>query len=80
MGPGEIDSVGDTVRGGLAARSVEPDAGEVEAAGNSVCLNCRAVLAGPYCHCCGQSGHVHRTLSAWWHDFVHGVLHLDGKI
>lgn len=80
MGPGEMDSVGEAANGGLAAPALEPGAGEAEAAGGAVCLNCRAVLAGPYCHCCGQSGHVHRTLSAWWHDLVHGVLHLDGKI
>jgi outer membrane murein-binding lipoprotein Lpp len=33
-----------------------------------------------YCHACGQAGHIHRTLAAWWHDLAHGVLHLDGKI
>ena len=80
MGPGEMDSVGEAVSGGLAARAFEPGAGEADGLGNPVCLNCGAVLVGPYCHCCGQSGHVHRTLSAWWHDLAHGVLHLDGKI
>ncbi|HEX2764495.1 MAG TPA: DUF3667 domain-containing protein [Allosphingosinicella sp.] len=37
-------------------------------------------MLGPHCHQCGQAAHVHRTLSAWWHDLAHGVLHLDGKI
>ena len=80
MGPPDMDSVGEAVSGGLAARAFEPDAGESRALGDPICLNCRAVLVGPYCHLCGQSGHVHRTISAWWHDLVHGVLHLDGKI
>ena len=44
------------------------------------CLNCGTALVGPHCHECGQSAHVHRTVTAWWHDLVHGVLHLDGKI
>ena len=44
------------------------------------CLNCGAELVGDYCHACGQKAHVHRTIAAWWHDLVHGVLHLDGKI
>ncbi|MFN3389192.1 MAG: DUF3667 domain-containing protein [Allosphingosinicella sp.] len=75
-----MDSVGEAMSGGLAARAVEPDAGEGHEPAGGTCLNCRAALIGPYCHCCGQSGHVHRTISAWWHDFLHGVLHLDGKI
>src|SRR6185503_17683936 len=45
-----------------------------------ICLNCGTALIGPHCHNCGQAGHVHRTLMAWWHGLAHGVLHLDGKI
>jgi hypothetical protein len=37
-------------------------------------------LIGDYCHECGQSGYVHRTLGAFWHDVAHSVLHFDGKI
>jgi hypothetical protein len=44
------------------------------------CLNCGTLLAGEYCHVCGQRAHVHRTLSAFWHDLLHGVLHFEGKI
>jgi hypothetical protein len=74
-----IESVGEAVTGGMAARAVEPDAGE-RTHGEGQCLNCGAALQGDYCHRCGQKGHVHRTLGAWWHDLVHGVLHLDGKV
>jgi len=28
---------------------------------------------------CGQRAHVHRTLSAFFHDLVHGVFHFEGK-
>lgn len=66
--------------GAAAARAVEPAAGE--AAGHTdeaACLNCGALLAGPHCHECGQRAHVHRTLSAFFHDLLHGVLHFEGK-
>ncbi|KTW14736.1 DUF3667 domain-containing protein [Sphingomonas sanguinis] len=44
------------------------------------CLNCGTALVGDYCHACGQSTHIHRTLGAWWHDFSHGVLHIEGQV
>ena len=58
-------------------------AGEVGADGHTqeqACLNCSAALAGDYCHACGQHAHVHRTISAFFHDLMHGVLHFEGKI
>jgi hypothetical protein len=79
---GEIEAIGDAVSGGLLSRAVEPRAGE---AGDghtheTNCLNCGAPLEGPFCHQCGQHAHVHRTLTAFFHDFAHGVLHFEGKI
>lgn len=79
MGVEGIEGVGEAVTGGIAARAVEPEAGESAEAPGGNCLNCGAELAGPYCHRCGQRAHVHRTVSAWWHDFLHSVVHLDGK-
>jgi hypothetical protein len=76
-----IGGVGEAMTGGLAARAVEPGAGEHQTKGEQgLCLNCGAERVGAFCHLCGQSGHVHRTVTAWWHDLAHGVLHLDGKI
>lgn len=77
---GGLDSVGEAVTGGLAARAVEPAAGEGEGDGHGACLNCGTELVGPHCHRCGQAGHVHRTLTAFWHDLAHSVLHFDGKL
>ncbi|MGA9583472.1 MAG: DUF3667 domain-containing protein [Allosphingosinicella sp.] len=77
---GGLESVGEAVTGGLAARAVEPEAGEGEGAAGGACLNCGAELVGPHCHQCGQAGHVHRTLTAFWHDLAHSVLHFDGKL
>lgn len=78
----DLEAVGDAVTGGVVARMVEPDTGET-ADGHTrehACLNCGCELQGEFCHCCGQRGHVHRTLKAFWHDIAHSVLHLEGKI
>jgi hypothetical protein len=80
MTTGGMEAVGDAVTGGLVARAIEPGAGEGLGETDRICLNCGTDLIGPHCHNCGQAGHVHRTLMAWWHDLAHGVLHLDGKI
>ena len=45
----------------------------------SECLNCGTALAGAFCHKCGQHAHLHRTLGAFAHDLLHGVLHFEGK-
>ena len=77
-------AVGEAVQGGLTARAVEPSTGQSTAAAGhtheSACLNCGTRLVGTHCHACGQRGHVHRTLSAFFHDLLHGVLHFEGKI
>lgn len=75
--------IGDIAQGALAARAVEPAHGEGRAAGNAqegVCLNCGTGLIGSHCHQCGQAAHVHKTLGAFFHDFLHGVFHFEGKI
>ena len=79
----EPDAIGEAVSGGLIGRAAEPRAGEVAADGHtheSVCLNCGTALQGDFCVACGQRAHVHRTLSAFAHDLLHGILHLDGKV
>ena len=79
---GDLEAVGDAVTGGVVGRALEPKAGEGPDGHTheTKCLNCGAPLAGPYCHECGQQAHVHRTLSAFFHDLLHGVLHFEGKI
>src|SRR5262245_18517156 len=78
--PTTIEGLGEAVTGGMLARAVEPEAGESHEAGEGACLNCGAVLTGPYCNQCGQKGHVDRTLSGFGHDLLHGVFHFEGKI
>ena len=43
------------------------------------CLNCGTALVGDFCHACGQHAHAHRTIGAFSHDLMHGVLHFEGK-
>ena len=78
----DLEAIGDAATGAVLARAVEPRTGEA-ADGHTHeknCLNCGAELTGDYCHACGQRAHVHRTLGAFWHDLLHGVLHFEGKI
>jgi hypothetical protein len=72
--------VEEVASGGTSSRRIEPNAGEADGRTHEkLCINCGCKLIGTYCHCCGQRAHVHRTIAAWWHDFLHSVLHLDGK-
>ena len=80
---GEFEAVGEVVTGAMVGRAVEPKAGEVGVDGlthERNCLNCGAALAGEFCHACGQRSHVHRTLTSFFHDLLHGLLHFEGKI
>lgn len=77
-----MEPLADIATAGVVARAVEPDTG-LDASGPTTeqhCLNCGTGLVGSYCHDCGQKGHVHRTLHAFAHDLLHGVLHFEGKI
>jgi hypothetical protein len=75
-----LEGIGDAVTGGLAARAVEPHSGEADGhTHEGACLNCGKPLDDNYCGRCGQKGHQHRTLGAFWHDLLHGVLHVEGK-
>jgi hypothetical protein len=73
------EALGSLAEGALYARAVEPSAGEGGHTHEGACLNCGTALVGPHCHRCGQRAHVHRTISAFVHDLLHGVLHFEGK-
>ena len=77
-----IEAAGDIATGMLIGRAVENRAGEAVAHDHphGVCLNCGTALVGDYCHACGQSEHVHRSLASIGHDLLHGVFHFEGKI
>ena len=78
---GDLDLVGMAGNGRLSAAVIEGERA-VGADGHTHehgCLNCATPLTGLYCAACGQHAHVHRTLSAFWHDLAHGVLHVEGR-
>jgi hypothetical protein len=79
---GEFEAIGDAVTGGLLARAVEPHAGEAGRDGHThekSCLNCGTRLVGPYCAVCGQKAHVHRSVSAFFQDFIQNLFNFEGK-
>ena len=81
---GEVEAIGDAVSGALIAREVEPaerrrDRGRRPYPGSRRASTAATTLAGAYCHACGQRGHVHRTLTAFFHDLLHSVFHFEGR-
>ena len=46
------------------------------------CRNCNMPLTGQYCATCGQAAHEGHapTLAHFFHDLVHELVHVDGKI
>lgn len=44
-----------------------------------VCANCATSLSGAYCHTCGQSAHIHRSLLHMVEELLHGLFHFDTK-
>jgi hypothetical protein len=76
----DLEAVGDVATGAVLAGAIEPRTGADCHRDGTNCLNCGAVLAGDYCHSCGQKAHVHRSLAAFFHDLLHGVFHFEGKI
>ena len=73
------EEIGTVATGALAARAIEPKPGERDHGGHGRCLNCAAEVRRNYCPECGQAAHLHRSLSAFLHDLLHSVLHLEGK-
>ena len=77
-----IEAAGEAVTGALLARAVEPYAGE-QGSGHTHernCLNCGALLSGPFCAACGQKAHVHRSVRAFFQDFAQSLFNFEGKI
>ncbi len=78
---GELSAIGDVMTGTIGAHTLEPNTGEVGYGhGDGMCLNCGTRLTGAYCHACGQSAEVHRSVGAIGHEIAHGVFHFEGKV
>jgi hypothetical protein len=74
----ELEAVGALATASLAAAAI--DGGQDHgAAEHGICANCGARLGGAFCHVCGQSAHIHRSLLHLVEEVVHGILHFDTK-
>lgn len=75
----DLEAGGALATAGLAAKAIDghAEAGKEHA---TTCANCKAQLAGAYCHACGQVGHVHRSIGHMLEEGLHGVLHFDSKM
>ncbi|MEP2103129.1 DUF3667 domain-containing protein, partial [Parasphingorhabdus sp.] len=76
---GEFEAAGTAIEGALIAKAVESEGGDAAGGHSGKCLNCEAPVTGSYCNNCGQPLHIHRSIGAFWHDILHGVLHFEGK-
>lgn len=76
------EALGTATEGSLFSKAVSKDGTPVEKGhfAEGACLNCGTQLTGKHCHECGQKAHLHRTIGAFFHDLLHGALHLDGKL
>ena len=76
----DLESAGAAATAALAASELESGTHNRSRAEHAaVCANCAARLVGAYCHACGQSAHVHRSLWHMLEEGLHGVLHFDTK-
>jgi hypothetical protein len=77
----DLEQAGALVTAGLAAGEVDRASwgrhGGAHAARH--CGDCGTELNGAYCHACGQSAHLHRSLLHLTEEVLHGVLHFDAK-
>jgi Protein of unknown function (DUF3667) len=77
----DLEPVGALATAGLVAKEIEGHAGGAAHGAHvaSTCANCNAPLVGAYCHQCGQTAHVHRSLLHIAEELAHGILHFDTK-
>lgn len=75
----DIEAGGALATAALTAKAIDAHS---EASGHdhpAQCANCSAALVGAYCHVCGQTAHVHRSIWHMLEEGLHGVLHFDSK-
>lgn len=80
MGPAmELQALGAAATAGLASAAIEKPAGKAGKR-HTHCTDCGSELVGRFCHTCGQPAHLHRSLLHLAEEFLHGVLHFDGRV
>jgi hypothetical protein len=78
----QIEAAGEMLAGAVVAQEI---VGEGNAAvhangkAHGACANCAAPLQGAFCHRCGQTAHIHRSLGHLAEELLHGLLHFETK-
>lgn len=74
------EAAGGLATGALIAKQFDHAAPVQDAAvEHGECLNCSAITAGRFCASCGQQTHLHRSMAHVLEEFLHGLLHFDGR-
>lgn len=78
---GDLETGGALATVTLAAHEIEQQTGKkpAEKPLRAECANCGSRLTGSFCHACGQSANVHRSLLRMFEEALHGVLHFESK-
>ena len=74
----DLDAIGGAATGGLIASTFEKPTGKA-GEHQSVCADCGTETIGRFCHNCGNTSHVHRTLLHLGEELLHGVMHFDSR-
>lgn len=79
---GGFEAAGDLATGTLIGHTLDGHGAHAGAhpVPHGDCRNCGTALQGEFCHACGQTAHLHRTLWSIVHDVLHGVYHFEGKV
>ena len=75
----EISGAGETLAAIVVTNALENQTGTDSSADTKTCANCGTTLNGAYCHACGQSSHIHRSLLHMVEEVLHGIFHFDTK-
>ena len=78
----EMSGAGETLAAIIVSNELSKDSngdGSQDKVTETNCANCGATLQGKYCHACGQSGHIHRSLLHMFEEVLHGLFHFDTK-
>jgi Protein of unknown function (DUF3667) len=75
----DLEAGGALATAGLAASAIEGQSSSNKEP-TPICANCKAQLVGRFCHACGQTAHVHRSIWHMLEEGLHGVLHFDSKL
>ncbi|MBY0572625.1 MAG: DUF3667 domain-containing protein [Undibacterium sp.] len=76
-----VEIASEVITAAAAVKEIESGDGQIhlDEKGRGDCANCGTPLSGHYCHACGQSSHIHRSLLHMFEELLHGLFHFDTK-